>query len=126
MKIQASFIECELKATEKEPEGETVAGDGEQKIAQEQDPLPTKQGPYFQQLKKKKNTRHSLNIKLKSKKPYVPLITIQYPCYDRFTNLNLDSQRSDSCPIKHIENTLLSKYIVIDDINIYALLNFQL
>ena len=33
MKIQASFIECELKATEKEPEGETVAGDGEQKIA---------------------------------------------------------------------------------------------
>jgi len=33
MKIQASFIECELKATEKEPEGETVAGDGERKIA---------------------------------------------------------------------------------------------
>ena len=32
MKIQVSFIECELKSTEGETEGETVAGDGEQKI----------------------------------------------------------------------------------------------
>lgn len=32
MKIQVSFIECELKATERETEGETVAGDGKQKV----------------------------------------------------------------------------------------------
>ena len=126
MKIRVSFIEHELKAAEKKTERGTVASDGKQKIAQEQDSLPTKQGPYFQQLKNNPKNRHSLSIKLRSKNLYVFLIAIQYPCYDRFTNLNLDSQRSDSCPIKYIGNTLPSKYIVIVDINTYELLIFQL
>lgn len=66
MKIWVLFIERELKEAEKGTDRGTMADDGKQTTAQEEDSLPMKQGPYFQQLKKNKRQSLSINLKVKS------------------------------------------------------------
>lgn len=76
--MEASFMHCKLKAARKEPNGAAMVDGGKQK-----DPEKKNRGQGILYLLNRvlifsniKKSRHSLSIKLKCKRLYVPLITI--------------------------------------------------